>query len=341
MRIYIKDQGIHLLFRQTGFDYPNFHHAYKLIDLKLKTELFYVLIKSFLYFFHFMTHTHELGIRASYWKNFSYFHQSVISSLIWYIQVSLVHCGHLPGYVSLDDVKSHLPLVPFLLREAERLFKLHYQSNLSNKVIVRNCRDYPQLNDKRGQIQFDNEHNQHYLVVFESNIPNGTFAVHINSRYLELVYKIKKLGVTTPCQNQVDTVTVPNLFCCDNMTLSNISIKFHLKLFELMRSRYVRPEKALVVNATNALSAELLKLDNENKSHLFIPFKMPFQTFVGSTCQSGNGLYIFQLSDDVSDDNLETIFSEEGSIEISEATFETLRQDNTVHPSIIDFCMKW
>ncbi len=218
---------------------------------------------------------------------------------------------------------------------------IYYQSNWSNEVIVTECPEYPQLNDKRGQIQFHNEHNQHYLVIFNAPIPNGTFAVHINSQYLEPLYKIKKFGIKTPGQNQVDTVLVPNLFFCDNMILSNISIKFHLKLFELMRSIYVRPEKTLVVKATNALCVELTKLGNETKSQLFIPFKIPFQTFVGSTCQSGNDLYFFQLSDDVSDDDLQTVFAEEGSIEINEATFATLDQEKTVNSSIIDFCMKW
>jgi hypothetical protein len=44
------DVVIHVFLHQTVVDYPNFCHAYQLIDLTLKTELFMFLIISYLYF---------------------------------------------------------------------------------------------------------------------------------------------------------------------------------------------------------------------------------------------------------------------------------------------------
>ncbi len=50
----------------------------------------------------------------------------------------------------------------------------------------------------------------------------------------------------------------------------------------------------LVIQSTNALHVELAKLDNEGISQpSFMPFKMPFQIFAGSTCKSGYGLVFF------------------------------------------------
>ena len=108
------------------------------------------LIILFVYFYNLLTDTDQLMIRASYWKHLTYFKQSVISGLIWYIQVSLVHSGHLPDNISLELVKVHHPLMPSIYSEAERLFKIFYRNNFSSEIVVRDCAEYPQLNDSRG-----------------------------------------------------------------------------------------------------------------------------------------------------------------------------------------------
>jgi len=38
----------------------------------------------------------SLESRAAYWNQVSYFSDSVVCGLIWYIQVCLIHSGHLP-----------------------------------------------------------------------------------------------------------------------------------------------------------------------------------------------------------------------------------------------------
>ena len=282
--------------------------------------------------------------RASYWKHFTYFEQSVISGLIWYIQVSLVHSGHLPDNISLELVKAHHPLMPFIYSEAERLFKIFYRKNISNEIVVRDCAEYPQLNDSRGQIQSYNQHLGQYVVNFHSQNLTGAYAMHLCSQYLEPIHKIKKFGIMSPGTNQADeTVSVPNLLFCSNKTIPPpIHVKFHWKLFELMRKRYIRPENTLVIQSTNALCVELTKLDNQAISQSsFMPFKMPFWIFAGSICKSGCGLGFFQLSNEVSDDMLQRVFAEEGTIELNKTKLGTLAPGEILDSSIIDLCVKW
>jgi hypothetical protein len=49
----------------------------------------------------------------------------------------------------------------------------------------------------------------------------------------------------------------------------------------------------------------------------------------------------FQLSNEVSDDILQRVFAEEGTIELNEAKLATLAPGKTLHSTIIDFCVKW
>ncbi len=51
---------------------------------------------------------------AAYWNQVSYFTDSVVCGLIWYIQVCLIHSGHLPQNVNLECVKAQHPLMPFI-----------------------------------------------------------------------------------------------------------------------------------------------------------------------------------------------------------------------------------
>jgi hypothetical protein len=254
-----------------------------------------------------------------------------------------VHSGHLPDNISLELVKAHHPLMPSIYSEAEHLFKIFYRNNFLSEIVVRDCAEYPQLNDSRGQIQSYNQQIGQYLVKFNSPNLTCAYAMHLCSQYLEPLHKIKKFGITTPGTNQVDqTVLLPNLLFCSNTTISPINIKFHWKLFELMRKRYIRPENTLVIQSTNALRVELTKLDNEAISHpSFMPFKMPFRIFAGSTCKSGCGLGFFELSNDISDDLLQRVFAKEGTIELNETKLATLAPGETLDSSIIDLCVKW
>ena len=83
--------------------------------------------------------------------------------------------------------------MPFIYSEAEHLFKIYYQSNVSNEIIVRDCPEYPQLNDSQGQIQSYNQQIGQYLVIFNSPNPTGAYAIHLYSQYLEPLHKIKNL----------------------------------------------------------------------------------------------------------------------------------------------------
>ncbi len=83
-------------------------HTYLLVKNRTLNYVTWLIIL-FVYFYNLLADTDQLMIRASYWKHLTYFEQSVISGLIWYIQVSLVHSGHLPNNISLELVKAHHP----------------------------------------------------------------------------------------------------------------------------------------------------------------------------------------------------------------------------------------
>ncbi len=64
------------------------------------------------------SHNQSLESRAAYWSEEACFEQSVICGLIWCIQVSLLHSGHLPDNKSPDCMKTPQPLMPFIYSEA-------------------------------------------------------------------------------------------------------------------------------------------------------------------------------------------------------------------------------
>jgi hypothetical protein len=67
---------------------------------------------------------------AAYWSQLAYFEELVASGLIWYIQVSLLHSGLLSGHLSLECMKAHHPLMPFIYSEADRLFNIFIGSRV-------------------------------------------------------------------------------------------------------------------------------------------------------------------------------------------------------------------
>jgi hypothetical protein len=64
--------------------------------------------------------------RVVYWSCLAYFEESVVYELKWYIEVALVHGGHLPDHFNLQSVQTYQPLSSFIYREAVRLFNIFY-----------------------------------------------------------------------------------------------------------------------------------------------------------------------------------------------------------------------
>ncbi len=88
--------------------------------------------------------------RVAYWTQAAYFKESVVCGLIWYIQVSLLHSGHLQDNITLDCMKAQHPLMPFIYTKAVRLFNIFYQVKNTPEYVVLDCALYPQLNGYRG-----------------------------------------------------------------------------------------------------------------------------------------------------------------------------------------------
>ncbi len=84
-------------------------------------------------------------------------------------------------------------------------------------------------------------------------------------QYMEPLVKVKKFGITNSGTLQSkEIVSLPKMFLSSNTTTPTITIKFYWKLFELMRKRYVRPEKTTNNQSSNALRVESTKMDNED-----------------------------------------------------------------------------
>jgi hypothetical protein len=64
--------------------------------------------------------------QAVYWSCLAYLEESVVYGLMWYIQVALVHGGHLPDHFNLQSAQMYQPLTSHIYREAARLFNIFY-----------------------------------------------------------------------------------------------------------------------------------------------------------------------------------------------------------------------
>jgi hypothetical protein len=102
--------------------------------------------------------------RVAYWTQAAYFEESVVCRLIWYIQVSLLHSGHLRNNITLECMKAQHPLMPFIYTEAVCLFNIFYQVKNTPDFVVLDCAFYPQLNGYRGRIQSFNHRNGLFIV---------------------------------------------------------------------------------------------------------------------------------------------------------------------------------
>ena len=307
----------------------------------------------------------NLVTRATYWSEVDKFEQSVISGLIWYIQVSLLHNGHLPDNTTSERMKVPQSLLPYLYSEANRVFNMFYQEKNLHEFVVLDCEMYPHLNGYRGRISSFNHQNGQYIVTLNSSqfsLPStpSSLVMQLYPQYMEPLAKMKKFGITIGGTLQTDEiVSLPNTLCASDTTRPHLKIKFYSKLFELMRKRYIRPESTPNFRSINALLAELTKMDDESSikdeqnrdirleytalQYNLNSFKMPFRVFDRSLFQSGRDLNFFELDMNVEtmDDLLETVFAEEGTIDFNKTSFDTLIPGHLLDSKIIDLCLKW
>ncbi len=159
-------------------------------------------------------------------------------------------------------------LMPFIYSEAVHLFKMFYQVMSGPEFVVLDCALYPHLNGYRGRIQSFNLQNEQYIVAvnatqFNSTTSTSSFVMQLCPQYLEPLAKVEKFGITNlSTMESHEIVSLPNMFVSSDTKTPTITINFYWKLFELMRKRYVRPERTPENQSSNALLLELSKMDD-------------------------------------------------------------------------------
>ncbi len=116
-----------------------------------------------------------------------------------YIQVALVHGGHLPVHFNLQSVKTYQPLSLYIYREAVRLFNIFYRVKKSLDVVVVDCPDYCHLNGLTGKIQCFNKQTGQYFVAINtsSHCSTGSASVvaHLCLYNMEPLYQVAEPGM--------------------------------------------------------------------------------------------------------------------------------------------------
>jgi hypothetical protein len=197
---------------------------------------------------------------------------------------------------------------------------------------------------------------------FNSPSSPSSFIMQLCPQYMEPLVKVKKFGITNLGTLQSkEIVSLPNMFLSSDTTTPTITIKFYWKLFELMRKRYVRPEKTTNNQSSNTLRVELTKMDDEDVlkdqqnrndileysslSYNFTFFKMPFQVFDQSLFKSSCDFSFFEFDMNMGtspiDDLLQRVFAEEVTVDLNETSFGTLIPGQILDSNIIDLCLKW
>jgi hypothetical protein len=189
-------------------------------------------------------------------------------------------------------------------------------------------------------------------------------------QYLEPLHKVTKFGISGHQKNK-EIVSVPNLLCGSDPTTQQIMIKFDWEFFEQMRKRFIRPEMTSNNVSSNALHGESASVDNQalaknqqdivdkleytaqySNAHYqcnYNSFKMPFQVSDESLFMSGGNSSYFELNKNTRtlftsnnwDDVLHKAYAEEGTLELCKTSFSTLTPRQSLHPSIINLCLKW
>jgi hypothetical protein len=214
-------------------------------------------------------------------------------------------------------MKAQHPLMPFIYTKAVCLFNIFYQVKNTPDFVVLDCALYPQLNDYRGRIQSFNHWNGLFIVAVNttecnSPISPSSLVMQICSQYMEPLHKVKNFGIINPdAQWREEVVSLPNLLFGSDTRTPLTTINFYWKLFELVRKRFIRPEKTPKNQSINALRVELSKVDNQaflknqqitgDKSKYtslqfnFNSFKMPFQVCDQSLFKLGCDSSFFEL----------------------------------------------
>jgi hypothetical protein len=197
----------------------------------------------------------------------AHFEKSVVSGLMWYVQVSILHSGHLPGHITLECVKAHHPLTPFIYSEAVQLFNIFYRIKNSSDFVIVDCAVYPQLNGFKGHINsFKKLDGQFAVSVNTSEYSSPScpsfVLMQLYPQYLEPLHKVTKFGISGS-QRKEEIVSVPNLICESVPTTQHIMIKFHWELFEQMRKRFIRPEMTSNDVSSKALLVKLARFDKQ------------------------------------------------------------------------------
>ena len=84
--------------------------------------------------------------------------------------------------------------------------------------------------------------------------------------------------------------------------------------------------------------------ENASIHHNFTPFKVPFQKNDKTVFTSGCNLTYFSFDTSSStnwDDIIHSVYAEEGTIELTKTTFDTLITGQKIDFRIIDLCLKW
>jgi hypothetical protein len=264
-------------------------------------------------------------------------------------------------------MKAPQPLMPVIYSEAVHLFNMLYQVKSCPEFVVLDCALYPHLNGYRGQIKSFNLQNGQYIVAVNTtqfNLPSSpsSFVMQLCPQYMETLVMVEKFGITNSGTLQSkEILSLPNMFLSSDTTTLTITIKFYWKLFEIMRKRYVRPEKTTNNQSSNALRLELTKMDNEDilkdqqnsndeleyssLSCNFTLFNMPFQVFDQSLFKSSYDLYFFELDMNMGtspiDDLLQRVFADKGTIDLNKTSFGTLILGQILDSNIINPCLKW
>jgi len=81
--------------------------------------------------------------------------------------------------------------------------------------------------------------------------------MQIHSQHLEPLHRVKEFGLNKLSnQDGEEVVSLPNLLCGGDLSSPHIKIMFYLKVFELMRKRFLRPENIPSNKSINALLIE-------------------------------------------------------------------------------------
>ena len=319
---------------------------------------------------HSSSHQRKLN-RKHYWSHLIYFEVSMVAGLSWYIQTALVHSKQIPS-----DQANLEALMPFVQNESIRLFNIYYRTDESSKFQVADLVGETKLNGLAGKIHSYNHRTQLYNVLILSSLGNF-LPRELSSEVMEpryLINKVKKGSFflskdKTTLGTSITEVTIPNPGGSQQIFV----VKFHLKVFELMMKKIVRPDNTSNGVSGNALQEELTKIVNElqnekkqsqvvqsefdtvyNKLMLTLPsgsfqqlFKIPFSVTDKSLHTAGNDLRGFDLLEDSEvtcidvDDLLYKAFSVEGHLLFSCDSYKSLKPGIELEDNIVNLCLKW